>query len=69
MLGHIDGHFSQEDLATLPQQILVWQPVPTVVHLLYLVQYVTVTHNEGKLDVSSSHNNILIVSALDESVM
>ena len=36
MLSHINGHFGKEDLATLPQQLLVWQPMPAVVHFLYL---------------------------------
>ncbi len=53
MLGHINGHFSQEDLATLPEQVLVRQPVPTVIHLLYLVPVETVTQNEEKLDVAA----------------
>ena len=51
MLGHINGHFSQEDLATLPQQVLVRQPVPTVIHLLHLTPVVIVSHVEGKLGV------------------
>ena len=29
MLGHINGQFSQKDLATLPQQVLIRQPVST----------------------------------------
>lgn len=37
MLGYINGHFCCKDLATLPQQVLIGQPTPTVVHLLYLV--------------------------------
>ena len=37
MLGDVDGHLCKEDLATLPQQVLIRQPVPAVVHLLHLM--------------------------------
>ena len=36
MLSHVNGHLCQEDLAALPQQVLIRQPVPAVVHLLHL---------------------------------
>ena len=36
MLSHINGHLCQEYLAALPQQVLIRQPVPAVVHLLHL---------------------------------
>lgn len=37
MLGNVNGHLCKEDLATLPQQVLIRQPVPAVVHFLHLI--------------------------------